>query len=126
MSIETIQIRKCDICGKEMKYGHVIITWPDGRKEDVCHDCAKKLNAKLKEMRNEVNDSFVVVGYRKIPWNRTSLDLQTTFIGKFNSQKKAEVCKEMREADFDRVLIAKSVDEAVGILLAERYEKVDE
>lgn len=123
MSIETIQIRKCDICGKEMKKEHVTITWLNSQKDDVCHDCAKKLNVKLKEMGKEVDDSYVVVGYRKIPWNRTSLDLQTTFIGKFNNQKKAEVCKEMREADFDRIVIAKSVDEAIGTLLAEREEE---
>ena len=104
---------------------HVIIAWPYGGKTDVCHDCTKRLNVKLKEMRTETDDTFVVVGYRNIPWDRTSLDLQTTFIGIFDGQKKAEVCKEMREADFDRVLIAKSVDEAVGILLAERYEEVD-
>ena len=122
MSIETIQIRKCDICGKEMKYGHVIITWPEGRKEDVCHDCAKKLNVKLKEMRKEVDDSYVVIGFRNMHWDRTSWDLPITFIGKFDNQKKAEVCKEMREADFDRVVIAKSIDEAVGILLVEREE----
>lgn len=122
MSIETISVRKCDICGKEMKYGHVIITWPEGRKDDVCHDCTKRLNVKLKEMRMEADDSFVVVGYIKIPWNRTSLDMTTTFIGKYSNLKKAKVCKEMREADFDRVVIAKSVDEAVGILLAEREE----
>ena len=122
MSIETIQIRKCDICGREMKYGHVIITWVEGRKDDVCHDCAKQLSVKLREMRKEVDDSYVVVGYKSIPWSRTSLDLQTTFIGKFNSQKKAEVCKKMREADFDRVVVAKSTDEAIGILLAEREE----
>ena len=47
----TIQTLKCDICGKEMKYGHVIITWPDGHKDDVCHDCTKQLNVKLKEIR---------------------------------------------------------------------------
>ena len=29
----------------------------------------------------------------------------------------------MREADFDRIVIAKSVDEAVGTLLAEREEE---
>lgn len=51
MSIETIQIRKCDICGKEMKKEHVTITWLNSQKDDVCHDCAKKLNVKLKEMR---------------------------------------------------------------------------
>ena len=123
MSIETIQIRKCDICGREMKKEHVTITWLNSQKDDVCHDCAKRLNAKLKEMRKEVDDSYVVVGYKSIPWSRTSLDLQTTFIGKFDGQKKAEVCKEMRETDFDRVVIAKSMDEAIGILLAEREEE---
>ena len=51
MSIETIKVRKCDICGREMKNEHVTITWPDGRKEDVCHDCTKQLNVKLKEIR---------------------------------------------------------------------------
>lgn len=123
MSIETIQIRKCDICGKEMKKEHVTITWLNSQKDDVCHDCAKRLNAKLKEMRKEVDDSYVVVGYKSIPWSRTSLDLQTTFIGKFSGQKKAEVCKEMREAEFDHIVIAKSLDEAVDMLLAEREEE---
>lgn len=123
MSVETIQIRKCDICGREMKKEHVTITWLNSQKDDVCHDCAKKLNVKLKEMGKEVDDRYVVVGYKSIPWERTSLDLQTTFIGIFDSQKKAEVCKEMREADFDRIVIAKSVDEAIGILLAEREEE---
>lgn len=122
MSIETIKVRRCDICGKEMPYEHTTIVWPGCHKTDVCKDCTKRLNAKLKEMRKEVDDSYVVVGYRRIPWTRTSLDLQTTFIGKFDGQKKAEVCKEMREADFDRVVVAKSVDEAIGILLAEREE----
>ena len=49
--IETIHTRKCDICGKQMGHEHVIITWPDGHKDDVCHDCTKSLNEKLREMR---------------------------------------------------------------------------
>ena len=123
MSIETIQIRKCDICGKEMKYGHVIITWPEGRKDDVCHDCTKRLNVKLKEMRTETDDNFYVVGFRNLPLNVISWDKPFTLIGKFSGQEKAEICKEMREAEFDRVVIAKSLDEAVDMLLAEKEEE---
>lgn len=118
--IETITVRKCDICGKEMPYVHVTITWPEGRKDDVCHDCTKRLNVKLKEMRTETDDNFYVVGFRNLPLNVISWDKPFTLIGKFSGQKKAEVCKEMREAEFDRVVIAKSLDEAVDMLLAER------
>ena len=51
--IETIHTRKCDICGKQMGHEHVIITWPDGHKDDVCHDCTRRLNDKLNEIRKE-------------------------------------------------------------------------
>ena len=50
MSIETRKFRMCDICGREMSYENVIITWPEGRKDDVCPDCAKVLYMKLKEI----------------------------------------------------------------------------
>lgn len=118
--IEIIRVRKCDICGKEMPYEHVTITWPEGRKDDVCHDCTRRLNVKLKEMRTETDDNFYVVGFRNLPLNVISWDKPFTLIGKFSGQNKAEVCKEMREAEFDRVVIAKSLDEAVDMLLAER------
>ena len=70
MSIETIQVRRCDICGKEMKCEHVTITWPGGQKDDVCHDCAKPLNVKLKEMRmgikwTPINEAEVDMGFRR-------------------------------------------------------------
>lgn len=64
--IETIKVRKCDICGKEMHYEHVTITWPDGQKEDVCHDCTKQLNVKLKEIR---------MGIKWAPINKTEEDM---------------------------------------------------
>ena len=57
--IETIKVRKCDICGREMKNEHVTITWPDGHKEDVCHDCTRVLNMKLKEMRMEIRGTSI-------------------------------------------------------------------
>ena len=56
--IETIRIRKCDFCGKEMSQEHVQIKWPDGTATDVCHDCTRELNIFLRNMRNknEVNE----------------------------------------------------------------------
>lgn len=62
--IETTHIRKCDICGKQMGHEHVIITWPDGHKDDVCHDCTKSLNEKLREMR-EVREKTDEVRMRR-------------------------------------------------------------
>lgn len=51
--IEIVHIRKCDLCGKEMPYEHVIIKWLDDSKTDVCHDCTKQLNRKLAEIKRE-------------------------------------------------------------------------
>ena len=122
--IETIKVRKCDICGREMKNEHVTITWPDGHKEDVCHDCTRVLNMKLKEMRVENDNSFHVIGFRDVPWI-PGKEAPFTFLGKFSSQKKAEVCKETHKADFDRIAVSKSLDEAIDMLFAEEEEEKD-
>lgn len=79
--IETITVRKCDTCGREMKYGHVIITWPEGRKDDVCPDCAKLLNVKLKEMRMEtrgtpINKALEDMGFNKYVVNHCFEELK--------------------------------------------------
>ena len=111
--IETIRVRKCDICGKEMPYEHVTITWPDGHKDDVCHGCTKMLNVKLKEMRVETDDHFIVVGIRDVPWIMHAKEKPFTFLGEFTDLTKAEECKEKRKADFDRVVIVKDLDDAI-------------
>ena len=111
--IETIKVRKCDICGREMKNEHVTITWPDGHKEDVCHDCTRVLNMKLKEMRVETDDHFIVVGIRDVPWIMYAKEKPFTFLGEFTDLTKAEECKEKHKADFDRVVIVKDLDDAI-------------
>ena len=114
--IETIKVRKCDICGREMKNEHVTITWPDGRKEDVCHGCTQLLNVKLKEMRLETDDKFYVVGIKKdAPLFMPSDKRPLTFLGEFTDLTKAEECKEKHKADFDRVVIVKDLDDAEEI-----------
>ena len=70
MSIETRKFRMCDICGKEMHYEHVTITWPDGQKEDVCHDCTKQLNVKLKEMRMETRGTLINKALEDMGFNK--------------------------------------------------------
>ena len=118
--IETITVRKCDTCGREMKYGHVIITWPEGRKDDVCPDCAKLLNVKLKEMKEmkemkvETDDSFCVVGIRDVPWI-LGKEAPFTDFGKFTDLMKAEVCRAKHKADFDHVVIVKNLDDAIEL-----------
>ena len=84
--IETIKVRKCDICGKEMPNEHVIITWPDGQKEDVCHDCTKQLNAKLKEMR---------MGIKWTPINKAEEDMG------FRGYVTSHCCEEFEKYKFD-------------------------
>ena len=59
MSIETIQIRKCDICGNEMPYEHTIIKWPDDHKEDVCKHCTRELNKRMREMRMGIRGAAI-------------------------------------------------------------------
>ena len=86
MSIETIKVRKCDICGREMKNEHVTITWPDGQKDDVCHDCTKQLNVKLKEMRMET---------RGTPINKAEDDMG------FRRYVIMHCCKEFEKYKFD-------------------------
>lgn len=45
---------KCDLCGKTMERVHMMIVWPSGSStQDVCHDCTRKLNDKLNEIRKE-------------------------------------------------------------------------
>ena len=117
MSFETIQIRKCDICGKEMKYGHVIITWLEGRKDDVCPDCAKLLNVKLKEMKEmkvETDDSFYVVGIRDVPWI-PGKEAPFTDFGKFTDLMKAEKCRMKCKANYDHVVIVKDPNDAIEL-----------
>ena len=114
--IETIKVRKCDICGREMKWEHVTITWPDNHKDDVCHDCTQLLNVKLREMRLETDDKFYVVGIKKdAPWFKPSWEKPLTYLGEFTDPKKAEECQEKRKADFDRVVIVKDLDDAEEI-----------
>ena len=115
--IETIKVRKCDICGREMKNEHVTITWPDGRKEDVCHDCTKKLNVKLKEMKEmkvETDDSFCVVGIRDVPWI-PGKEAPFTDFGRFTDLMKAEECRAKHKADFDHVVIVKDPNDAIEL-----------
>ena len=115
--IETITVRKCDICGKEMKYGHVIITWPEGRKDDICPDCAKLLNVKLKEMKEmkvETDDSFCVVGIRDVPWI-PGKEAPFTDFGRFTDLMKAEECRAKHKADFDHVVIVKDPNDAIEL-----------
>lgn len=110
--IETITVRKCDICGREMKNEHVTITWPDGHKDDVCHDCTQLLNVKLREMRLETDDKFCVVGIRDVPWI-PGKEAPFTFLGEFTDLTKAEECRAKHKADFDRVVIVKDLDDAI-------------
>ena len=110
--IETIKVRKCDICGREMKNEHVTITWPSGNKEDVCHDCTKRLNIKLREMRSETDDSFYVVGIRDVPWI-LGKEAPFTEFGKFTDLMKAEECRAKHKADYDRVVIVNDLDDAM-------------
>ena len=112
--IETITVRKCDICGREMKYGHVIITWPEGRKDDVCPDCAKLLNVKLREMRLETDDKFCVVGIRDVPWI-PGKEAPFTDFGRFTDLMKAEECRAKHKADFDHVVIVKDPNDAIEL-----------
>lgn len=53
IEIEYVSIRRCDLCGKKMSQEHVTITWTDDSKTDVCHDCTKQLNMKLREIKRE-------------------------------------------------------------------------
>ena len=87
MSIETIKVRKCDICGREMKNEHVTITWPDGQKDDVCHDCTKQLNVKLKEMRMET---------RGTPINKAEDDMD------FRRYVISHCCEEFKKYKFEQ------------------------
>ena len=115
--IETIKVRKCDICGEEMPNEHVIITWPDGHKDDVCHDCTKQLNAKLKEMKEmkvESEDSFCVVGIRDVPWI-PGKEAPFTDFGRFTDLMKAEVCRAKHKADFDHIVIVKDPNDAIEL-----------
>ena len=115
--IETIKVRKCDICGKEMPNEHVTITWPDGQMEDVCHDCTEQLNAKLtemKEMKVESEDSFCVVGIRDVPWI-PGKDAPFTDFGRFTDLMKAEVCRAKHKADFDHIVIVKDPNDAIEL-----------
>ena len=112
--IETIKVRKCDICGKEMPYEHVTITWLDGQKEDVCHDCTRRLNIKLREMRSETDDSFYVVGIRDVPWI-LGKEAPFTDLGKFTDLMKAEECRAKHKADFAHVVIVKNRDDAIEL-----------
>ena len=112
--IETIKVRKCDICGREMKNEHVTIVWPDGRMEDVCHDCTKRLNIKLREMRSETDDKFYVVGIRDVPWV-LGKEAPFTEFGKFTDLMKAEVCRAKHKADFDHIVIVKNRNDAIEL-----------
>ena len=115
--IETIKVRKCDICGNEMPNEHVTITWPDGHKDDVCHDCTKQLNAKLKEMKEmkvESEDSFCVVGIRDVPWI-PGKEAPFTDFGRFTDLMKAEVCRAKHKADFDHIVIVKYPNDAIEL-----------
>ena len=115
--IETIKVRKCDICGREMKNEHVTITWPDGRKEDVCHDCTQLLNVKLREMKEmkvETDDSFCVVGIRDVPWI-PGTEAPFTDFGRFTDLMKAEECRAKHKADFDHVVIVKDPNDAIEL-----------
>ena len=112
--IETIKVRKCDICRREMKNEHVTITWPDGRKEDVCHDCTQLLNVKLREMRLETDDKFYVVGIRDVPWI-PGKEAPFTEFGKFTDLMKAEECRRKYKADYDRVVIVNDLDDAIEL-----------
>ena len=110
--IETIKVRKCDICGREMKNEHVTIVWPDDRKEDVCHDCTQLLNVKLREMRLETDDKFYVVGIRDVPWI-PGKEAPFTDLGEFTDLMKAEECRAKHKADYDRVVIVNDLDDAM-------------
>ena len=112
--IETIKVRKCDICGREMKNEHVTIVWPSGNKEDVCHDCTKRLNIKLREMRSETDDSFYVVGIRDVPWI-PGKEAPFTDLGKFTDLMKAEECRAKHKADFDHIVIVKDPNDAIEL-----------
>ena len=121
--IETIRVRKCDICGREMKNEHVTITWPDSHKEDVCKDCTKRLNSKLKELRNETDDIYVI-GIKDVPWI-PGKEAPFTDFGKFTNLMEAEKCRMKCKANYDHVVIVKDPNDAIE-LAAEKKEEVKE
>lgn len=118
----TIQTLKCDICGTEMACEHLTITWPDGHKNDICKECTKRLNGKLKQLRIET-DNLYVVGIKNIPWFKTSKEKPLTFLGIFTNPTKAEECKENHKEYFDRVEILKDLDDVYDILAAGKEEE---
>ena len=123
--IEIIRVRRCDICGTEMADEHVSIVWPDCHKTDVCKECTKRLNSKLKQLRIET-DNLYVVGIKNIPWFKTGKEKPLTFLGTFTNPTKAEECKENHKDFFDRVEIVNDLDAVYDILAAGKEEEEEE
>ena len=99
-----------------MKNEHVTITWPSGNKEDVCKDCTKRLNDKLKELRDELDNIYVVGIKKDAPLFMPSKERPLTYLGKFTDFLEAEECRRKYKADYDRVVIVNDLDDALEVL----------